>query len=67
MNPDEGYLKIYKDKCFHWSTETELTASEISIHAITPQISQGASVCLLSPNSHHTNTGMAAWVAFKII
>lgn len=43
------------EKCFYWSTETELSASEIFILAITPPNLPGAFVCLQFPNSHHAS------------
>lgn len=56
MHEDADYFGV-REKFFHWSTDTELSASEIS-----PNL-PGPFVCLQFPNSSHTSRGMRAEAA----
>lgn len=56
MHEDADYFGV-REKFFHWSTDTELSASEIS-----PNL-PGPFVCLQFPNSSHTSSGMRAEAA----
>lgn len=56
MHEDADYFGV-REKFFHWSTDTELSASDTS-----PNL-PGPFVCLQFPNSSHTSSGMRAEAA----